>query len=112
MMIIPVCFKCRNPVKIMAAFQDGLVVVRYHCQDCNTSAAGFLLGYIEPKLDETLEKDGPEVNSEEIERAKYFGHDNEHYKLRAKMQGLKELRADTDSRRKSPPHATDGAAID
>jgi hypothetical protein len=111
-MVIPVCFKCQNPVKVRLTPHDGLEIISYHCLDCNISAASFLLGYIEPELDDLPEEDIPTVNDDEIERAKYFKHNDQRYKLRAKMQGLKQLRANTDTHRKSSPNSTEGAASD
>ena len=95
-MVIPVCFKC----------QSGVEVIRYHCPECNHAMGSFLLGYVEPVVNKAEAVAQPEVaqsEEESIQRAQYFEDTNKHYKLRAKMQGLLELRANTDGRRQGQP---------
>ena len=109
-MVIPVCFKCLSPVEFVSDSSGGVEVIRYRCIECDHSAASFLLGYTESE-----EKQGqnlPEVDSPFGQRAQFFGESNEHYKLRAKMQGLLELRAAADGRRQDKTAPPSSAAED
>ena len=102
-MVIPVCYRCYTPVKIVSEPADGLEVIRYHCAECDHSAASFLLGYVEgseAELEAALE-----TGDVFTHRAEVFKDTNKHYKLRAKMQGLLDLRASTDGRRPEKPIA-------
>ncbi len=108
-MVIPVCYKCKTPVKIISTPQGGLEIINYQCPECNHVAASFLLGYIEPALEASPQ--AAPADEELIERAKYFEDTYQHYKLRAKMQGLLELRAAADGRRQNKP-ADDSAESD
>jgi len=97
-MVIPVCFKCQSPVEIIAQPKHGVEVISYLCINCGHTAANFLLGYTEPDAME-MEFEVPEtveVEGEPIHRAKYFRESSDQYKLRARMQGLKEFRANLD----------------
>lgn len=97
-MVIPVCFKCQSPVEIIAQPKHGVEVISYLCINCGHTAANFLLGYTEPDEME-MEFEVPEtveVEGEPIHRAKYFRESTDQYKLRARMQGLKEFRANLD----------------
>ena len=100
-MVIPVCFKCQSPVEIMAEPKHGVEVISFQCTKCGHIAANFLLGYGEPDDFEMGFEVNETVEAEEgsIQRAKYFRESTDQYKLRAKMQGLKELRANTDGAR-------------
>jgi len=93
-MVIPVCFKCQNPIKIISDPQEGAEVISYHCVECNHSTASFLLGYVEP-TNEQLENT-PQAGEETIERSQFFGKTDKRYKLRAKMQPLLDMRASGD----------------
>lgn len=97
-MVIPVCFKCQSPVKIIAEPKHGVEVISYQCAQCGHNAANFLLGYTEPDEFATKLEVSETVEAEQgtIQRAKYFRENTDQYKLRAKMQGLKKLRGNTD----------------
>ena len=96
MMVIPVCVNCQSPVNVVSDPRDGVEIINYHCPTCKHTAASFLLGYSEPIDREAGPSSAPGERS--IQRAKLFGADKRHYKLRAKMQGLKKLRASTEDR--------------
>ena len=101
-MVIPVCFKCQSPVKIIAEPKHGVEVISYQCTQCDHTAANFLLGYADEPGEFEIEfevNESIEAEKESIQRAKYFRKTTDQYKLRAKMQGLKELRASTDGAR-------------
>jgi hypothetical protein len=89
-MVIPVCVNCQSPVNIVSDPKGGIEIIHYYCPNCRHTAASFLLGYSRQIDRETSAP--PTVAREFIHRARFFGEDNRHYQLRAKMQGLKELR--------------------
>jgi hypothetical protein len=95
-MVILVCFNCQNPVNIVSEPRNGIEIFSYHCPKCEQKSASFLLGYREGFEHEPGEP--AQAGTDRIQRAKLFGQDNKHYKLRAKMQGLKALRANTEGR--------------
>lgn len=103
-MVIPVCFKCQSPVEIIAEPKHGVEVISYQCTNCGHTAANFLLGYTESdKREVEFEaNESVETEGESIQRAKYFRESSDQYKSRARMQGLKEFRANMDG-----PHQPD-----
>ena len=91
-MVIPVCYKCQNPVKIVSSPEGGVEVISYHCTYCQQTSASFLLGYVEPGTEIAL-KSEPEAD----QRARYFSFAAERYQLRARIQGLQEHRLSNES---------------
>ena len=93
-MVIPVCYKCQNPVKIVSSPEGGLEIISYHCTHCQQTSASFLLGYVEPGAEIALKhKPGSEI----AQRARYFSAAPKRYKLRARIQGLQEHRLSNES---------------
>ena len=89
MMVIPVCFKCESPIRILSIPQNGIETIRYQCIECKHTSASFLLGYVESAVpDETKPED------DTSQRAQLFSQAAENYRLRAKMQGLVDLKND------------------
>ena len=97
-MVIPICFKCQNPLQIISQPNNGLEIVSYQCSLCHYSSASFLLGYIEPELPKR-----PDLQSLEKEsrRARSFTDVQEQYRLRAKLQSILDL-TDKEPRRRRP----------
>ena len=89
LMVIPVCYKCETPVKIISVPQDGIETINYQCTQCNHTSASFLLGCIEPTA-----SNNSKPNAESSQRAQLFSQATQNYKLRAKMQGLVDLKND------------------
>jgi hypothetical protein len=98
-MVIPICFKCQNPLQPISQPEDGLEIVRYQCPLCHYTSAGFLLGYIEPKRPERLAAQPPEKESR---RARSFTDVQEQYRLRAKMQSILDVTPKETRRRPRP----------
>ena len=92
-MVIPICFKCQNPLQIISRPDSGFEIVRYQCSRCCHSSASFLLGYIEP------ERPNPQPLEKESRRARSFTNAQEQYRLRAKMQSILDL-TDKETRRR------------
>jgi hypothetical protein len=97
-MVIPICFKCQNPLQIISRPDDGLEIVRYQCSLCRHTSASFLLGYIEPEQPKRPDSEPPETESR---RARSFTDVQEQYRLRAKMQSILDL-TDKETRRRRP----------
>lgn len=93
-MVIPVCYKCQNPVKIVSSPEGGLEIISYHCTYCQQTSASFLLGYVELGAEIAL-KNEPE--SETDQRARFFSAAPKRYQLRARIQGLQEHRLSNES---------------
>ena len=87
--VIPVCYKCESPLKVVSVSDNGVETIRYQCTACSRTSASFLLGYIDPVAPHTTE---PEDKSPR--RAQFFSEATQKYKLRAKMQGLVDLKND------------------
>ena len=98
-MVIPICFKCQNPLQIISRPDSGFEIVRYQCSLCRYSSACFLLGYIEPERPKRPEPQPPEKESR---RARSFTDVQKQYRLRAKMQSILDL-TDKETRRRSRP---------
>ena len=103
-MVIPVCFKCEHPVNIMSASKQGMEVISYQCTACNHTSASFLLGYVEAGNNNANES---EPASEPTGRAELFSQAADNYKLRAKMQGLIDLRNDVLAQTRPPDDSSD-----
>ena len=80
-MVIPVCFKCQNPLQIIARPQDGFEIMGYQCSLCCHTSASFLLGHIEPERPA-----GAQPPEKESRRARSFTDVQEQYRMRAKIQ--------------------------
>ncbi|MCP5014215.1 MAG: hypothetical protein GY938_02910 [Ketobacter sp.] len=66
-------------------------MISYQCTACHHTSASFLLGYVESGIDNVNETEpAPETTG----RAELFSQSAKNYKLRAKMQGLIDLRND------------------
>lgn len=88
-MVIPVCFKCEKPVQMLSVPQNGVETIHYRCAACSHASAGFLLGFVDPII-----PNNPTPESERLQRAQFFSDTTQNYKLRAKMQGLLDLKND------------------
>ena len=95
-MVIPICFKCQNPLQIISRPDNGLEIVSYQCSLCRHISASFLLGYIEP---ERPKRPDPQPPEKESRRARSFTDVQEQYRLRAKMQSILDL-TDKETRRR------------
>jgi hypothetical protein len=97
-MVIPVCNKCQNPVKLISTQEGGLEIIHFQCLHCQRTSASFLLGYFETE---------PAQSQAEDQRAKHFSTASQQYKLRAKIQGFQSRRAGEKPRRPIKPRPGD-----
>jgi hypothetical protein len=97
-MVIPICFKCQNPLQIISRPDNGLEILGFQCAFCRHTSASFLLGYIEPERPKRVEPRPPEKESQ---RARSFTDVQEQYRLRAKLQSILDL-TDKETRRRRP----------
>ncbi len=104
-MVIPVCLKCEQPVNIVATLQDGIEIITFQCSHCHYASSGFLLGYLEPTKDTPPSKIKPTDSA--VQRAELFAQSTQSYKLRAKMQGLVDLKNDNKLQNLPPTEPVD-----